>query len=315
MMKLILFFLFSLHSAQALECQSPSITRRTEGDSNTLHTWCELNGIREGGFESFSVQDGVTLKAYYKNGQLDGGFQRFYPGGKVSTEGYYTQNQMSGPWTRYWENGKKRDHGTWSKDKPVGRWLYYKQDGKIEREVVYDNEGKIVKVRKPSTKLRSSSLWRVRAGVARADVSRGNHEGEHVHVGAVVGLDLRLFEWPSWLRGELLARIVPEYYVKTERKVYSGQLSLGLDLFPAFFDPFVLTVKLGPHFTNFQKVRGSGGLGLRYQWNNKWGVFLEGTGMEYHRDEFNYSYSTEYGYYGDEKREGGVGTLGLTYAL
>ena len=312
----ILLLLLNIHFANAVECQAPAVAKKVEGENNTLHSWCEVNGVKEGPFETFSVEQGLQTKAQYHNGQLDGPFYRYWPGGKVATQGNYTQDQMSGTWIRYWDNGEKRDEGNWEKDRPVGKWKYYREDGSLERLVLYDSDGNKVKGKKINAKARSDNKWNFRLGFAHAQVERGSNEGERGTNGVGGGVDLRLFSG-RWLRGELETRVLPEYWPKKEHQVYSGQVGFGLDVFPAWLDPFAITLRLGAHASAFDKVKAYGGFGFRYHFSDHFGVFFEASGFKYPADEANNYFFDYQGNYqrADYKRDSNIVLLGLMFAL
>lgn len=274
---LLLTFGMWIPLVSALECQSPALLKQADGKDDTLHSWCELNGVREGVYEVVSLKKGLEIRAHYKNDKLDGRFQRFSENNILITDGTFTAGAMAGEWTRNWTSGKIRDRGTWKDDRPIGRWQSYNESGRLDREVTYDVNGKIIgeekPIVKPKEKLVSADRWRLR--VAFAHTSR-DHGGDTS--GPAVGADRRVFGVGRWLRADLDARVVPDKKLKSSNygnttnnnydKVYSGQLAMSFDLFPNLTDPVVLYGLIGVHFVDFDKARMLGGLGLRYHFTN-----------------------------------------------
>ncbi len=292
----LLFFLgVWLAEAGALECQPPALLKQADGKDDTLHSWCEVDGVRDGVFEVVSLKKGLELRANYKKGELDGRFKRFSDNNTLVADGNYADGKMSGEWVRHWPSGKLRDRGAWKDDKPVGRWQIFDDKGKLEREVTYDAEGKITAEEKPKEKenLTSADRWRLRFGVANTERDNMGDAG-----GLGLGADLRLFRFGRWFRSDLGVRFVPDLKSKENStgntgnnkdqgdKIYSGQLAFSFDLFPNVTDPVALYIRLGIHMINFDKPRPMGGLGLRYHFTNKrqnWlpnGIFAEFSGAE-----------------------------------
>src|SRR5437868_3287328 len=131
MRPIALLFLFALilPQARALECPSPGVLKQADGKDDTLHSWCEVDGVREGVFEVVSLKKGLEVRATYKKNELDGPFKRFAENNALIAEGNFDHGRMSGEWTRYWANGKVRDQGKWKDDQPVGNWRSYSADG------------------------------------------------------------------------------------------------------------------------------------------------------------------------------------------
>lgn len=276
--------------AGALECPAPALLKQADGKDDTLHSWCELDGVREGVYEAVSLKTGLELRAHYKKNELNGRFQRFL-NNKAVVDGNFTAGDMTGEWTRYWDNGEVRDRGTWNEDKPIGRWRNFSDKGKLKGEVNYDAQGKIIAQEKPKPEnnLTSADRWRLRAGIAHTERDQLGGAG-----GIGVGADHRLFNFGRWFRTDLGARIVPDNraqngnsgYNYNAEKVYSGQFALSFDLIPNVSDPVVFYCRFGIHLIAFEKTRLMGGLGLRYHLTNKrqnWipnGLFAEFSGSE-----------------------------------
>ncbi|MGZ3722996.1 MAG: toxin-antitoxin system YwqK family antitoxin [Bdellovibrionales bacterium] len=287
---LLVFLGMWMANAGALECQAPALLKQADGKDDTLHSWCEVKGVREGVYEVVSLKKGLELRANYKKNELDGKFQRFSENGTLVADGFYTGGQMSGEWTRYWSNGEVRDRGTWKDDKPIGRWKSFSNSGELEHDVTYGSDGKITAEEKsrPKENLTSADRWRLRAGFANTKRDTvGNNNGP------ALGADIRLFGFGRWFRTDLGARIVPDYRTdngnRTE-KTHSGQLALSFDLFPNLTDPLALYLRVGVHLIGFDKPRFMGGFGLRYHLTNKrqnWvpnGIFAELSGADGEND-------------------------------
>src|SRR3954471_24456791 len=87
--------------AQALDCKPPALLKQADGKDDTLQSWCEVNGVRDGVFEVVSLKKGLEVRAHYQKGELDGPFQRYSENNIVTTEGHYSAGKMNGEWTRY----------------------------------------------------------------------------------------------------------------------------------------------------------------------------------------------------------------------
>jgi hypothetical protein len=253
----------------ALECKAPARLQQAEAEGQTLLSWCEADGVKDGPFEQFSVQGGLQVRANYEKGRLQGEFRRYFPGGKVATEGEFKDGKMSGHWKRYHEDGRLRDESDWSEDVP-------RQSAKIE---------------KPEPVLRTSHRWDLRLGLAHSD----NNVKDNQVTRPGAGADLRLFEW-SWVRFELAGRILPEYDQQKKNKAYAMQLGLNLEPLPRLLDPVALSVGLAPHFIGGHSYMALT-VGARYLWREQGkgfslsGAFFELTGsVDNHDDNQNNGY-------------------------
>jgi antitoxin component YwqK of YwqJK toxin-antitoxin module len=288
---LVIFGLW-MAKAGALECQSPALLKQADGQGDTLHSWCEVEGVREGIYEVVSLRNGLELRATYKKNKLDGPFKRF-SNNTVVVDGNYSAGHMSGEWIRHWSSGEVRDRGTWKDDRPTGKWQTFTDKGTLENEVTYDAEGKVVseEIPKPKKKLTSADHWRLRLGFAHTKRdSIGDTQG------VAVGADYRLFGFGRWFRTDIGLRIVPDYRSDNNfntgncnnncsynngSKVYSGQFALSFDFFPNLTDPIVFYGRFGVHDIAFNKPRVMAGIGLRYHFTNQrenWvpnGIFAE----------------------------------------
>jgi hypothetical protein len=303
MRRIFVLALFFASSSWALECKAPAHLVQAEGKNQTLFSWCEADGVKNGPFEQFSVKDGLQVRANYASGKLDGEFKRFFPGGQVEVEGTYKDGQMTGRWTRYNENGKKRDQGEWLNENPTGHWAFYDAHEEQTREITYDGQGKVVTTAEAKPReLRTSDFWRLRLGLAHA---QGGDGGGHAE-GPIAGVDLHLFDLGRWFRSELSARVLPEFIHNDNNSNttpntntntnnnghsgYSGQATLDFEPFTGWLDPFAFTFRLGPHFSGFDKANLYLGLGLRYQWRTREkgfhmpGAFVEFGGLDDNHD-------------------------------
>lgn len=245
--------------------------------NQSLLSWCEENGLKNGLFEQFSVKNGVEVRAVYVDGKLGGEFTRFWPDGRPAVSGEFKDGEMSGQWTRFREDGTKQDQGSWLRDKPTGPWKYFDASGAVIREVTYDDHGKIIPPKE--TGLRTSDSFRLRMGLSHS--GGGSNNGDNG--GPMLGADLHLFQLGRIVRSELSVRIGPDKVSNDNngncggmgpcnngaKGTYSGELALGLEPLPALLDPFAFTIRIGPHFADFKKPHLLVGLGLRYQWQER----------------------------------------------
>jgi hypothetical protein len=256
MSRFILAGLFALSwNASALECAAPAVLKQADGPGNTLHSWCETGGKREGVYEVFAMEGGQQLHAEFKNGKLDGKFRRFQ-NGKLITEGTFRDGKMEGEWTRYRQDGSKLDHGMWKDDHPVGQW------GAIE----FDASGKkIEKIADHNSRLD--------VGIAR---SKASNSGDTVFF--ALGGERRLWRPFGWLQIDLTARIYKEKLPEKNDGVMSFQAGLAFDLLRSLTNPFNIYFRLGPNLPQMKHPHMFGSVGVRYlpDSNNHWGgVFLE----------------------------------------
>jgi len=248
--------------AMALECKAPARLVQAAGENQTLMSWCEVDGAKEGPFEQFSVQHGLEVRANYAHGKLEGPFQRFFPDGKVASEGQFKNDEMSGEWTRYSASGERRD---------VTKWA---------------GGNSVTAAPKTDTHIRTSDSYRIRFGVAH--VTSGDNNGGD-NGGPELGVDFHLFELGRWLRFELDARVMPDYSRNGDgsgNHEYSAALGLAFEPLSGFLSPFALTIAPGPYLVHFKDARFGGFIGLRYQWQparpgfHIHGVYVQGGGHD-----------------------------------
>lgn len=287
-------------ASQALECAKDAKLVQTDGKDNTLHSWCEANGKRNGPYEVFAVNGGLKVQAQYKDGKLDGPFKRFDAEGNPQTEGAYSNGQMSGVWTRYWSKEKIRDQGEWKNGSPVGEWRFLDPSTAAERKVTYGAKGK---AEGPKD---LESNWRFITGYIHTDRYGYNEPGRDGDKGYTVdlialGVERRVVNWKRYLRLDVGARLLPEKLAQSKDVVVSGQLALSLELLRNLTGPVGLYTRLGAHFTDFDKDRFSFGLGVRYHLKRyKAGTFFSGFFAElgyvdYEDDRYRYDSSNNPG--------------------
>jgi hypothetical protein len=284
--------------ASALECAPPAKLKQKEGEGKTLHSWCEVEGKRQGSYEVFQVEQGLQSRAQYENGELHGHFQRFFSNGRVQADGEYARGKMNGHWTRHWPNGMLRDEGQWSEDLPSGTWKYYDEAGKLVREVAYAKNGEKHEVEKkteaPPAPEPRDDHFRIRGGYLMA---KRNQEQKLHFVG--LGAEQKLFRWGRWLRTDFSARFFSERIPAKSNAVASAQAGVLFDWLPGFTRPIYFSTRFGAHFTEYKDDHFFFSLGLRYTplrfkkgfaWS---GVFLEINNVKYHDAHRNYGNNTQ----------------------
>jgi hypothetical protein len=232
----ISFFLFG-SSAFALDCGGGDDLLGANEDSYEL--WCERDGVRQGPYELWSIESGLTVKANYSGGQLEGLFLRFDSGGQVVVEGRFHDGEPDGVWRRHFPNGRLKDRGEWRQGRPTGRWEFFTESGRKVREFDFSSET-------------LTPHWQFGLGVSRVEQPLGQFTSG-------VALVTRCFWCENWILVPRLEASVSWLKLQEEGVGLTGGLHIGLDF---AIDPVVFRPLFGFEYLNSEHFENSYGLEL-----------------------------------------------------